>query len=404
VSHLILLKTASVSHDDLLALRRHSAETAAADREVLSAIAATARYQSGELGTDVEYYRIHFRRGLPRPEHLERVVPRLRIGMTPEGIRKSRAIEERLYEQTWPRDDYDLLPRLSRLRVPTLLLHGDLDLVPVECAEHIARAIPGARLVVLKECGHFAYLERPDEVREALTALLGDPCARPRRGAAIATREQPAHALCHARGAVTGRTTPRSRRHTNIRSNPGGSMEGDLSPLGAPATRRGSSASLATSLLAAALLAAGCAPSPTPRPPSLAGAWRSSIQFETGAFASIKDLEFMYVFHEGGTMTESSNYDAAPPVPPAYGVWRTVGTNEFEATYEFFATAPSAPKDFQKGAGWLPSGRGRLTEKIHLSADGQSFTSEIQYEALGMRGEPVEGSGNAAGRGARIRF
>ena len=36
----------------------------------------------------------------------------------------------------------------------------------------------------------------------------------------------------------------------------------------------------------------------------------------------MKDLEFMYVFNVGGTMTASSNYDGAPPVPPAYGVWR----------------------------------------------------------------------------------
>ena len=181
-------------------------------------------------------------------------------------------------------------------------------------------------------------------------------------------------------------------------------MERDLSSLRMAAPLRGLSGPLAAALLVAALLAGGCAPSRMAPAPSLVGAWRSSLQFQSGAFAPIKDLEFMYVFNEGGTMTESSNYDAAPPVPPAYGVWREAGRNEFEATYEFFATSPSAPEEFYKGAGWLPSGRGRLTERIHLSDDGQSFTSEIQYEALGMHGEPVEGSGNARGRGARIRF
>jgi hypothetical protein len=33
---------------------------------------------------------------------------------------------------------------------------------------------------------------------------------------------------------------------------------------------------------------------------ALVGAWRSSAPFETGAFASPKDLEFMVVFNEGG--------------------------------------------------------------------------------------------------------
>src|SRR4051812_3339242 len=60
----------------------------------------------------------------------------------------------------------------------------------------------------------------------------------------------------------------------------------------------------------------GCASEP------LEGAWRSRVQFSSGDFAPVKDLEFLYVFNRGGTMTESSNYDSLPPSPPAYGVWR----------------------------------------------------------------------------------
>ena len=44
--------------------------------------------------------------------------------------------------------------------------------------------------------------------------------------------------------------------------------------------------------------------------PDLVGQWRAKLQFTSGAFAPVKDLEFMYVFNLGGTMTESSNYDA----------------------------------------------------------------------------------------------
>jgi len=69
---------------------------------------------------------------------------------------------------------------------------------------------------------------------------------------------------------------------------------------------------------------------------------RSSVQFTSGPFAEVNDLEFMYVFNAGGTLTESSNYDGAPPVPPAYGVWHSIGPNEFEARYEYFTTAPLA--------------------------------------------------------------
>jgi hypothetical protein len=83
------------------------------------------------------------------------------------------------------------------------------------------------------------------------------------------------------------------------------------------------------------LLAVEGRPQPSPAVASAAvaadlmGEWRAKLQFTSGAFAAVKDLEFMYVFNQGGTMTESSNYDASPPVPPAYGIWRKVGAREF---------------------------------------------------------------------------
>ena len=40
-------------------------------------------------------------------------------------------------------------------------------------AEHIAQAIPGARLVTLKDCGHFPYLECPAPLREQIDAFFG---------------------------------------------------------------------------------------------------------------------------------------------------------------------------------------------------------------------------------------
>jgi hypothetical protein len=154
----------------------------------------------------------------------------------------------------------------------------------------------------------------------------------------------------------------------------------------------------AVSLLAAAVVCAGCEPGPEP----LVGAWRSSLQFEDGAFAGIKDLQFMYVFNAGGTLTESSNYDGAPPVPPAYGAWRRVGPNEYEARYEFFSTAPAVAVDFLKGAGWLPAGRGVFTESIRLADDGGTFTSTLRYEPFDANGRPIDGGGTARGRAVRI--
>jgi pimeloyl-ACP methyl ester carboxylesterase len=63
---------------------------------------------------------------------------------------------------------------LRRLAVPTLVVHGDQDLVPVAAARHIADAVPGARLRVLKGSGHFAYLERPDDLNALVLTFCGE--------------------------------------------------------------------------------------------------------------------------------------------------------------------------------------------------------------------------------------
>jgi proline iminopeptidase len=172
VSHLILMNTAPASHNDLMLFRQERRKSAADDLEKLKAISTTASYQEGDLETDAEYYRIHFRTTVRQPEQLEKVVKSLRLSLTKEGIVKARQIEMRLYDQTWLLSDYDLLPPLKQLHIPTLVIHGDYDFIPIACAAHIAQAIPGTRLVVLSDCGHFSYLECPDDVHKEIAAFL----------------------------------------------------------------------------------------------------------------------------------------------------------------------------------------------------------------------------------------
>jgi hypothetical protein len=137
----------------------------------------------------------------------------------------------------------------------------------------------------------------------------------------------------------------------------------------------------------------------------LVGQWRARLDFEDGDFAAVGDLEFMYVFNAGGTLTESSNYDAAPPVPPAYGIWRRTGPDRFEAKYEFYPTKPPGGLDeLTSGGGWLVAGRGVFTETMTVAAGGDTFTSTILYEAFDAAGNPVAGGGTAVGRGVRLRF
>jgi len=65
--------------------------------------------------------------------------------------------------------------RMGAIRAPTLVVWGDRDrLVNVTGAARTARAIPGARLLVIRDVGHVAQMEQPGTVARAVLALLDD--------------------------------------------------------------------------------------------------------------------------------------------------------------------------------------------------------------------------------------
>lgn len=75
-------------------------------------------------------------------------------------------------------------PGLASLDCPLLVVCGDADLLtPMEHAEEIATAVPGARLERLQGCGHMLTLEAPASVAALLQAWLA---ALPPRAAATA--------------------------------------------------------------------------------------------------------------------------------------------------------------------------------------------------------------------------
>jgi pimeloyl-ACP methyl ester carboxylesterase len=67
----------------------------------------------------------------------------------------------------------DLAERLDQIVVPTLVITGDNDrIVPPENSRELAEDIPGASLVVLKDCGHLPHEECPIAFIESIDQFL----------------------------------------------------------------------------------------------------------------------------------------------------------------------------------------------------------------------------------------
>jgi proline iminopeptidase len=174
VSHLVLMNPAPVTADDLAAARKLYLERLAGAMDQQRAITSGAAYKSGDPAAVAERYRIHFKPSIVRDADYERLMTTMKAGFARQGksgILTARAVEDQLMRDTWNTPGYDRLPALRTLRVRTLVIGGEYDFM-ASSARSIGRAIPGAELVMIPSCGHFAFLECPDDTRRALTSFL----------------------------------------------------------------------------------------------------------------------------------------------------------------------------------------------------------------------------------------
>jgi proline iminopeptidase len=90
-------------------------------------------------------------------------------------------VQEQARQATWASlkgNGPELRRRLATLQVPTLILHGRYDPIPMEWAEELADVMPKARLLVLEESGHLPYVEQPGRRFAELRAFRREELGR----------------------------------------------------------------------------------------------------------------------------------------------------------------------------------------------------------------------------------
>ena len=88
-------------------------------------------------------------------------------------------VTSRVQQSIWNSlGDFDLLPSLASLKIPSFVAHGRQDPIPLASSEGVARAL-GASLLVLEDCGHVPYVEQPAHLFPPLLAFLREPTSPP---------------------------------------------------------------------------------------------------------------------------------------------------------------------------------------------------------------------------------
>jgi len=139
--------------------------TTAVDSTELAALFASEGFRDGDPAVVEEVFRTIYRPWLGDRS----AAVRFRFGLDLEAALRGRAVGARVVATSaglarWA--------DLGRLTVPTLIVHGEVDPIPIEMARRLASGVEGARLEVLEGVGHFPMVERPERLEAVVRDFL----------------------------------------------------------------------------------------------------------------------------------------------------------------------------------------------------------------------------------------
>lgn len=80
-------------------------------------------------------------------------------GVPPDAIKNQGTVNSATFASL---GDWDFRPMLAKLKIPVLVVEGEMTNVPLDATREWVKWSPGARFLLIQGAGHLNYLERPD--------------------------------------------------------------------------------------------------------------------------------------------------------------------------------------------------------------------------------------------------
>ena len=93
---------------------------------------------------------------------------------TDENTLKNAEIVNELMQTSFNKMQHDIDIQLPTIHVPTLIIHGDFDPIPLASSEYLHEQIPRSQIVVITKSGHFPFIEQPEQFVAALRTFLSN--------------------------------------------------------------------------------------------------------------------------------------------------------------------------------------------------------------------------------------
>jgi len=167
ISKLILSNSMSATSEDLALFLKEWIKRMGPFKKEIDDIKASPEFKEGNSDTVEKYYRIMYRTYCFNPEDADL----LNLRMSPKAFINGQKVYGFFREQIFTKE-FNFIDSLKKLSMPVLIIHGDFDPIPVSSTERVHHAIEGSKLVLMKDCGHFPYVENPKLYFKEIDAFL----------------------------------------------------------------------------------------------------------------------------------------------------------------------------------------------------------------------------------------
>ena len=138
-----------------------------ADNKLIQEIMGSEAFQKLESQAITRYFQVSEKVKFFDPD----LISRMKIDLDEGRIQKLMWVGQLMNPYL---DEYDIAEELSSVSCPTLIIHGDYDTIPLESSEIIHRRVKNSKLVVVKDCGHFPFIEAPEVFLREVSSFLGE--------------------------------------------------------------------------------------------------------------------------------------------------------------------------------------------------------------------------------------
>lgn len=167
IHKLILLNSVPGSAEEYSLFEQEYMKRLNPNLDELTAIKESKEFIEGNPATVEKYYRIIFEGAFYNSEKIHL----LNLCMSSQASINLSKVNE-VFEQTVFSKPFNLHDQLKQVRIPTLIVHGDYDTIPPSTALKLHESIQASKYILIKNCGHFPYIETPDELFMHLNHFL----------------------------------------------------------------------------------------------------------------------------------------------------------------------------------------------------------------------------------------